>query len=118
MKQLFQHKLWLALFSTLLWLSCGAQPKQPGDKNEGKPVLEIIPEKGVSASHRSPIPPGTNVPGVVDRPDDKPDDPSLFVGSLGPWIGDPCTSSSDCSFAGGYCMKDSDGFPQGYCLKT
>jgi hypothetical protein len=33
----------------------------------------------------------------------------------GVWIGDPCESDDDCSFEGGYCITDDEGFPCGTC---
>ncbi|MEM6996883.1 MAG: hypothetical protein AAF721_40650 [Myxococcota bacterium] len=35
-----------------------------------------------------------------------------------PWIGSPCESNADCSFAGGECLTDGDGFPCGTCTQS
>lgn len=32
-----------------------------------------------------------------------------------PWVGSPCESDADCSFDGGECILDSDGYPCGTC---
>ncbi|MBI4815364.1 MAG: L,D-transpeptidase family protein [Deltaproteobacteria bacterium] len=33
------------------------------------------------------------------------------------WIGGPCTSDNDCSFAGGICRTEAEGYPGGTCVK-
>lgn len=35
-----------------------------------------------------------------------------------PWIGSPCMSNADCSFAGGTCLQEDDGFPCGTCSQS
>jgi len=32
-----------------------------------------------------------------------------------PWIGSPCGDDTDCSYEGGYCLREDEGFPCGTC---
>lgn len=34
------------------------------------------------------------------------------------WIGSPCTSDADCSYDGGVCLREDDGFPCGTCSQA
>ena len=34
------------------------------------------------------------------------------------WIGGPCTADSECSFEGGYCLLEDEGFPNGMCSQN
>lgn len=99
------------------WVGCSSPPKSSQNNNKIEPVLEIVPEPGVSDKHESPIPSGTVVQTDPGRPEDKPDDPDLFyAGTSKLWIGDACQKDSDCDFSGSYCMLPVDGFPDGYCM--
>ncbi len=118
MKGATYTKLVLGVLSLFLWLGCGGPPN-PNQNNNNEPPLEIIPAPGVSEGHSSPIPMGQVVPSDQERPDDKPNDPSLFdVGVGKKWIGESCGSSQECDFSEGYCMPNNTGFPQGYCMKS
>lgn len=35
-----------------------------------------------------------------------------------PWIGSPCMADADCSFDGGECLQDGEGFPCGTCTQS
>jgi hypothetical protein len=35
-----------------------------------------------------------------------------------PWIGSPCAADGDCTYDGGFCLLESDGFPCGTCSQS
>ena len=89
-----------------------------GEAPQSEPDSQIAPTGG--EDHDS----GNSVPNAdEEHPDEpgseiEPDEAVEGEGSVGgAWIGDPCTDDTSCTFDGGYCLTNDQGYPQGVCSK-
>lgn len=54
----------------------------------------------------------------VPDPNGNPSQPPVQPPPANKWVGESCAQDAECSFSGGYCNKQDDGFPSGYCTQS
>jgi|GEM_PF-3073559 len=82
-----------------------------GSENSGLPDSAIAPESSIQdtiqpeeilVEPEPSTPDHTTVPEIPDN-------------SSGNWIGEPCSTDTDCGYQGAFCLKESSKYPKGHC---
>jgi hypothetical protein len=112
---------WIAI--ALVLAACGDDGRMPGawDPSDGASEDPTIPEDDSSSASPST----TSEGGDDDTPPPGPPGSTGTESTGAPtydctpwatqWIGGPCTSDAECSYDGGTCLREDEGFPCGTC---
>ena len=114
-------RVYAAALSVAL-LGCGGS-----NEADGLPWAESSGGTGVGPASAGPGPASTANPDTTDADPTDPTDPDAGSTTTGDggfdcspawastWVGSPCGTDADCTFAGGVCLREDEGFPCGTC---
>ena len=99
------------------WLTAGTtgDGSGPSTNPSGEPTTMPGEGSGEEEGSTSGIEPETS------NGEESTGEPEMFDCSpqwTSPWIGSPCASDGDCSYDGGFCVLESQGFPCGTCSQS
>jgi hypothetical protein len=105
--------LLLALLGVLV-AACPTSTPRDDDDSVAIPPLRDDDDSTVADDDDSTVADDDDDSTVADDDDDDETPPPIDDGPTG-FIGSPCTSNADCSYDGGACLFEDEGFPRGTC---